>query len=54
MTPKNYIIGERLRYLGLGAVVGFIIALNKSPVREALIIALVLATIIFTYWFKRK
>jgi len=38
MNPKNYVISQRLAYLGLGSLVGFVIALNKTPLNYYMIL----------------
>jgi len=54
MNPKNYVISQRLAYLGLGSLVGFVIALNKTPLNYYMILGFVLLVIITSEYFRRK
>lgn len=54
MDPKNYVISQRLAYLGLGSVVGFAIALNKKPLSYYMILGFVLLAVVISEYFKRK
>jgi len=54
MILKNYILSQRLTYLGLGSAVGFLLARNNPPLDIYMIIIFIAATIILGYYFKRK
>ena len=54
MNPKNYVISQRLAYLGLGSLVGFVLALNKKPLSYYMIIGFVLVAIVISEYFRRK
>ena len=54
MNPKNYVISQRLAYLGLGSLVGFAIALNKKPLGYYMIIGFVLLAVVISEYFRRK
>ena len=54
MNPKNYVISQRISYLGMGSLVGFTIALNKKPLSYYMIIGFVLLVIVISEYFRRK
>ena len=54
MNLKNYVISQRLAYLGLGSLVGFAIALNKKPLSYYMILGFVLLVIVVSEYFRRK
>jgi len=54
MNPKNYVLSQRMAYLGLGSLVGFAIALNKKPLGYYMILGFVLLAIIISEYFRRK
>ena len=54
MNPKNYVISQRLAYLGMGSIVGYFIAQNKEPLSYYMIVGFVLFAIIISEYFRRK
>jgi len=54
LNIKNFIISQRLRYLALGAAVGFLIGLNRSPLREIMIIVLVVVALLLGIYYSKK
>ncbi len=54
MDSKNFILSQKFRYLGFGAIIGFIFALNESPLDYYLLIGFVVLTIILEWWIKRR
>ena len=54
MNPKNYVVSQRIAYLGLGSLVGFAIALNKKPLGYYMIMGFVLLVIVISEYFKRR
>ena len=51
---KNYILSQRLSYFVLGAVAGYFIAKNKSPLDYYMIVGFVLVAVLVSWWFRRK
>jgi len=54
MNIKYYVISQRIAYLGLGSLVGFVLALNKKPLSYYMILVFVLFAIIISEYFRRK
>ena len=54
MNPKNYILSQRLAYLGMGGTVGYIISLNESPIDFYLLAGFFVLVIGFSEWYRRK
>ena len=54
MNPKNYILSERLSYLALGALVGYFIGKNRSPIDYYMIVGFVLLAVLISWWIKKR
>ena len=54
MNPRNYVISQRISYLGMGSIVGYFIAQNEEPLSYYMIIGFVLFAIIISEYFRRK
>ena len=54
MKPENYILSQRFKYLALGSIAGFILALNEHPIDYYLVAGFVILTIILGWWIKRR
>ena len=49
---KSYIISEKLKYLGLGSIIGLVLSLNNNP--TLYVAGFVLLTIVLGVWLKKK
>jgi len=54
MKSKNYILSQRVTYLGLGAAVGFLFALNEYPLNYIMTGIFILITVVLSYYFNKK
>ena len=54
MNPKNYVISQRISYLGIGSLAGFVIALNEEPLSYYMILGFILLAIVISEYFRRK
>ena len=54
MKPESYILSQRFKYLALGSIVGFFLALNESPLDYYLVIGFLILCCVLMWWVKRR
>lgn len=54
MNFKNYVKSQRLSYLALGAIIGYFIAKNESPLDYYILGVFIILTVGLSYWIGRK
>lgn len=54
MNPKNYIISQRVSYLGIGALVGYALSFNEKPLDMYMVFGFIVLCFILSYWLSRK